>query len=327
MSLSLFQSPGSIVALDDDPDYLAMLSLVAPKEWYVRFYVHAEECIRQLQQEPPLWEADAWAQQELVDNWRQTGAPLIPQILRYWSQFARRRYGLTQVCVVDYSMPGMNGLQVLSELVDWPGMRVLLTGQADEQIAVQAFNRGLIEQFIPKQATDVSKRLIDALMRLQRLASGQASQVWRGTLTPMQNALLRQPSIARAVGEMVTSRWVEYVVIGVPFGVLGRDADGNVGWLQLEPSSGLEELAEMAESVGAKAEHLEAIRQGKTLIDIELGQALGRNEPAGLSPALQIGPDDSLLGAFFEVPSRFTPGNDGGYNQWLAAQPARVIRR
>jgi len=327
MSLSLFQSPGSIVALDDDPDYLAMLSLVAPKEWYVRFFVHADECIRQLQQEPPLWEADAWAQQELVDNWRQTGAPLIPQIMRYWGQFARRRYALTQVCVVDYSMPGMNGLQMLGELVDWPGMRVLLTGQADEQVAVQAFNRGLIEQFIPKQATDVSRRLIDALVRLQRLASGQASQVWRGTLTPMQNALLRQPSIARAITDEIAQRWVEYVIIGAPFGVLGRDADGHVGWLQLEPSDGLEELAELAESEGAKAEQLDAIRQGQMLIDIELGQALGRSEPSSLSPAMKIGPDDSLLGAFFEVPPRFTPGHDGGYNQWLAAQPARVIRQ
>ncbi|APW36314.1 response regulator [Rhodoferax koreense] len=327
MSLSLFQSPGSIVALDDDPDYLAMLSLVAPKEWYVRFFVHTEECIRQLQLEPPLWEADAWAQQELVDNWRQTGAPLIPQILRYWSRFARRRYGLTQVCVVDYSMPEMNGLQMLGELVDWPGMRVLLTGQADEQIAVQAFNRGLIEQFIPKHATDVSRRLIDALVRLQRLASGQASQVWRGTLTPMQNALLRQPSIARAIGDLILSRWVEYVVIGAPFGVLGRDADGNVGWLQLEPSTGLEELAEMAESVGAKAEQLEAIREGRTLIDIELGQALGRSDDPAFGEAFEIGPDDTLLGALFAVPEAFTPGNDGGYNQWLAAQPARVIRR
>jgi CheY-like chemotaxis protein len=327
MSLSLFQSPGSVVAIDDDPDYLAMLSLVAPKEWYVRFFVHAEECIRVLQAEPALWEADAWAQQEVVDLWRQTGAPLIPQILRYWQRFARRRYALTQVCVVDYSMPAMDGLHMLSELVDWPGMRILLTGQADEQIAVQAFNRGLIEQFIPKHATDVSRRLIESLVRLQLLANRQASQVWRGTLTPMQNALLRQPSIARAVGNLIASRWVEYVIIGAPFGVLGRDGDGRVGWLQLEPSSGLEELAEMAESVGSRADHLSAIRDGNSLIDIELGQALGRTEPARLSPAMQVGPDDTLLGAFFDVPLEAVPEADGGYNQWLAAQPGRVVRR
>jgi CheY-like chemotaxis protein len=326
MSLSLFQSPGSVVALDDDPDYLAMLSLVAPKEWFVRFFVHAEECIRVLQTEPPLWEADAWAQQEVVDLWRQTGAPLIPQILRYWQQFARRRYALTQVCVVDYSMPAMDGLQMLSELVDWPGMRILLTGQADEQIAVQAFNRGLIEQFIPKHATDVSRRLIESLVRLQLLANRQASQVWRGTLTPMQNALLRQPSIARAVSDLISSRWIEYVIIGAPFGVLGRDGDGRVGWLQLEPSSGLEELAEMAESVGARADQLNAIRNGKSLIDIELGQALGRTDPPRLSPAMQVGPDDTMLGAFFDVPLEAVSGTGGGYNQWLAAQPSRVVR-
>ena len=40
-------------------------------------------------------------------------------------------------------MPAMNGLQVLGELVNWSGSRVLLTGRADEQIAVSAFNAGL----------------------------------------------------------------------------------------------------------------------------------------------------------------------------------------
>ncbi len=326
MSISLFQCPGSIVVLDDDPDYLSMLSLVIPKDWHVRFYVNPSACLHQLQQEPPLWEADAWAQQELVDRWRQSGTPLIPQILDYWTKHSRRRYGLTQVCVVDYSMPGMNGLEMLSELVDWPGMRVLLTGQADEQIAVQAFNRGLIEQFIPKQATDVSKRVVDALVRLQRLASGQYAQVWRSTLTPMQNALLRVPSIARALSQLVHAHWVEYVVIGAPFGILGRDENGRAAWLQLEPSTGLEELADLAESAGASPKQLSDIRQGSALMDLELGQSLGRSRGPSVARAFPVGSDSTLLGAFFSVEQE-APFEAGGYKQWLQKQPARLVTK
>ncbi len=33
MNLSLFQTPGTIVFLDDDPGYLDMLSLVLPQDW------------------------------------------------------------------------------------------------------------------------------------------------------------------------------------------------------------------------------------------------------------------------------------------------------
>jgi CheY-like chemotaxis protein len=248
MSFALFQRPGTVVFLDDDPDYLEMLALVLPRHWHLKLFLRPHDCINYLQQEPPFWEADAWNQQQLVEHWRE-GKPLIPQLLGYWSKYTER-YALTRVCVVDYSMPAMDGLQVLGELVDWPGSRVLLTGQADEQVAVNAFNRGLIDQFIAKQTPDISHRLIDAVENLMAAPNPRHSQIWRATLTPQQNALLRVPSIGRDLTDFVSKRWVEHVVIGDPFGVLGMDADGQVSWLQLEPVSGLEDLAVLAQAEG-----------------------------------------------------------------------------
>ncbi len=325
MSLPLFHSPGTVAFLDDDPDYLEMLALVVPAHWHVRLFTRPGDCIVQLQQEPPHWEADAWAQQQMIDRWRQGATPLVPQILAYWAEHAARRYALTQVCVVDYSMPELNGLQTLEELPGWPGLRVLLTGQADEQIAVQAFNRGLIDQFLPKQAPDLAQRLVDALQRMQANASDRFSQIWRGTLNPAQNAVLRTPSIARALGTLIAGRWVEYVVLGDPFGVLGRSADGHIGWLQLEPVSGLEELEALAESVGTDEQALGEIRRGAQLIDLELGQSLGRTSAPELRPAFPIDRDGLLLGALFPVEPVFG-GGSGGYQAWLARQPLRTVR-
>ncbi|MDR3455292.1 MAG: response regulator [Rhodoferax sp.] len=325
MSFPLYHSPGTIVFLDDDPDYLDMLALVMPEDWHVRLFRRPQICINQLQQEPPLWEADAWTQQEMIEASRAGGPPLISQILRYWSENSQR-YALTQVCVVDYSMPGMDGLQALGELVDWPGLRVLLTGQADEQIAVDAFNRGLIEQFIAKQTPDISRRLIETLRRMQATASGRLSQIWRTTLTQSQNALLRVPSIAHDLSEFVADHWVEYVVIGRPFGILGRDANGRVGWLQLEPVSGLGELAELAGAAGVNSQSVAEIQKGKKLADLELGQSLGRAGAPELGPALPIGREGSLLGALFAVGSEHSPHASTSYHRWLAAQPKRFVQ-
>ena len=88
MSFPLFHRPGTVVFLDDDPDYLEMLALVLPRHWHVKLFLRPAECINYLQQEPPFWEADAWNQQQLIDHWRE-GKPLIPQILGYWSQVHR----------------------------------------------------------------------------------------------------------------------------------------------------------------------------------------------------------------------------------------------
>src|SRR4051812_23388910 len=300
MSFPLFHRPGTVVFLDDDPDYLEMLALVLPRSWHLKLFLRPSDCISYLMQEPPFWEADAWNQQQLIGLWRE-GKPLIPQILAYWSRYTER-YALSRVCVVDFSMPGMDGLQALAELGDWPGARVLLTGQADEQVAVRAFNRGLIDQFIPKQTPDISRRLIEAVERLLFTSHSRHAQTWRVTLKPEQNALLRAPGVANWLSDFCARHWVEHVAIGEPFGVLGMDAVGKIGWLQLETREGLPALAELAEVAGVPAESVAEIRGGAKLADVELRQALSSSAPVALVPAFEIGEGAStLLGALFPV--------------------------
>lgn len=322
MSFPLFHRPGTVVFLDDDSDYLEMLALVLPRHWHVKLFLRPSSCINYLQQEPPFWEADAWNQQELVDAWRD-GKPLIPQILGYWRKYSER-FALTRVCVVDYSMPAMDGLQALGELADWPGSRVLLTGQADEQVAVRAFNSGLIDQFIAKQTPDISRRLIDAVEHLLEIPNARHAQIWRATLSPAQNAMLRLPSVVRDLSGFA-KRWVEHVVIGEPFGVLGMDAAGHVSWLQLETREGLPALAELAELEGVPAARLEDIRHGRRLADLELRQALSRTSAPELAPAFPLGTEENLFGALFTVAPEHCPDPALGYSGWLARQHKRSV--
>lgn len=324
MSFPLFHRPGTVVFLDDDPDYLEMLALVLPRHWHVKLFLRPLECINYLQQEPPFWEADAWNQQQLVEQWR-AGKPLVPQILAYWSKYTER-YALTRVCVFDYSMPAMDGLTALGELVDWPGSRVLLTGQADEQVAVRAFNRGLIDQFLAKQSPDISRRLIEAVEHLLATPNARHAQIWRATLGPEQNALLRDATVSRDLAAFAAKRWVEHVVIGEPFGVLGMDAQGGVSWLQLETRDGLKALAELAEIEGVSRDALAGIRAGRQLADVELRQSLGRKAPPQMNAAFTIGDDPQLLGAVFAVDSAHAPDPANSYQQWLARQERRAVQ-
>lgn len=324
MTFPLFHRPGTVVFLDDDPDYLEMLALVLPRQWHIRLFLRPTDCIAHLLQEPPFWEADAWNQQQLIQLWRE-GKPLIPQILAYWSRYTER-YALSRVCVVDFSMPGMDGLQVLSELGDWPGARVLLTGQADEQVAVRAFNRGLIDQFIPKQTQDISRRLIEAVEHLLFTSHSRHAQIWRSTLNQEQSALLRAPGVDAWLAAFCAKNWVEHVVIGAPFGVLGMDAAGKISWLQLETRQGLHALAELAEVAGVPAQGVEQIRQGQSLADIELRQALSSTQPPLLADTFPIGENAALLGGLFPVDAPNGPDPDNSYSRWLGRQPKRHVQ-
>jgi CheY-like chemotaxis protein len=60
------------------------------------------------------------------------------------------RFNQVSCVLIDYDMPGMNGLAVCEKIKDSRIKKILLTGVADEQVAINAFNRGLIDYFIRK---------------------------------------------------------------------------------------------------------------------------------------------------------------------------------
>ena len=290
--LALYQRPGSVALLDDDTDFLDMLLMTLPRNWNIKAFSSPYACLKYLQQEPAQWDADFLAHQNIVEQWH-AGSPLIPQILRYWQQ-SPDRYKLTRVCVVDYQMPQMDGLETLGKLRGWPGHRVMMTGSI-ETLATAAFNAGLIDEFVPKQTADFRSRLVAAIEALLEKPDRRYDQIWHSTLKPAQVEMLRDKSIADALHRFVATTFVEYMVIGDPFGIIGVDDAGAATWLQLEPVSELAALAELAASHGACAEEVLQIQAGERVTNVELHQALGDASAARVLPAFYIGSSGTCL--------------------------------
>lgn len=327
MTFPLYRRPAAVVFLDDDLDYLEMLANVMPMDWFVRLMIRPIACIEMLVAEIASVELDMWKQQEIINHWRD-GSALIPQILAYWRDDGTSRFSLARVLVVDYSMPAMSGLRVLSELTQWPGLRILLTGRADEQLAVSAFNRGSIQQFIPKQSPEIRLRLSAAIQHLLHKPDARHEQTWRSTLSREQSALLSDPTIAGSLEKLAAEQnWVEHVVIGSPFGVLALDAAAKVAWLQLEPIDRLIELAEIAESQGWSAENVQDVRAGKKLIDAELQLAIGSGQKPRLKEAFVMGSETArVYAALFEVNQTFCPKPSDSHQDFITSQSHRHIQ-
>jgi len=320
----LFRRPGAVVLLDDDADYLEMLAMVLPRHWPLRLFTRPTQCVHAMHRELRLWEADLWQVQYAVDLWRQ-GKPLLPQVLGYWAR-ATERFSLTQVCVVDFSMPAMDGLQVLSELVDWPGARVMLTGQADERVAVDAFNRGLIDQYIPKQVAEMATLLAKSLRRLADPFHDRHDAIWRATLRPQQMALFRQGGAGPALKALMEREWVDHVVMGDPFGVLGLDLDGRATWLQLVPREQLAAHAQAAAAEGLAGEVLQAVREGRAMVCTQVRGHLGLHGHGPVVPTFALDSEGLLLAARFALEPTDLPEPIEGYRSWLAARGPRCIQ-
>lgn len=56
------------------------------------------------------------------------------------------------VMVIDYNMPGLNGFELCRQLKSLPIKKILLTGEAGDQLATAAFNEGIIDCFIRKDS-------------------------------------------------------------------------------------------------------------------------------------------------------------------------------
>ncbi len=323
MSFHLFRRPGSAFVLDDDEAYLRLLGAVLPPQWHVRLFNRTQACLAFLREEQEAWEQDCSLQELMVELWQQ-GRPLIPRLLGYWARHPGR-YGLTHVGVMDHSMPGHNGLQLFAQLKPWHASRVLLTGQVDLRLAIDAFNHGLIDQYIPKQAPDAADRLAHALDLLADRCHDRHDLIWRVTIRPAQMALFRLEGAGKAMRRYMDRQWVEYVMLGDPFGVLGLDAEGRASWLQLRTRTDLPALVEAGRRQGLPEDALVAIGEGRQMICPELQAALALHGPGAVQPTFALDADGELLAALFPIDPRTLAEPLEGYRRWLSRQAPRLV--
>lgn len=140
MSLRLTRRPGTVVLLDDDPDYLERLARLLPRRRPLRLFQHPATFIQHLRLEQRLRDCRCLPETSPQD----------------WAA----------VAVVDLVLQGMDGLQVYSELTPWSGARLLLVEPADERIAQGAATRGLIDRYLLKHEFKLVQRLAETIEEL-----------------------------------------------------------------------------------------------------------------------------------------------------------------
>lgn len=299
MSLPLYHRPKTILFLDDDVNYLESMALAMPENWCLQLYSRIDEFLDSVNQQSLAWEHDAQQHRLMITRWRE-GRSLAAQLLAYWAQ-NEQRYTLASAGVVDYVMPAMDGLRVLGKCPPWLAFRVLLTGKADERLALDAFNQGMIHRFITKQHHDLARHLIDTLARFQRAPVDSYDSLWQGTLSVQQGLVLRDAQVSAALADIITSnRWVEYVVLPAPFGILALDDSAKAYWLQLEMQTDLGSAAELAREAGIGVRHIAQIQQGLMLSHVEFLQEISPDAPPSAQPAIPLG-SSSLLAAIFPL--------------------------
>ena len=142
------------------------------------------------------------------------------------------RFGTVSVLVVDYDMPEMNGLELCRQIRDPHIKKVLLTGVADERIAVQAFNDGLIDRFLMKSDPNIAEKINRAIHDCQRLYFQQISAMLQNTLALKSPEFLYNQAFAEYFFALQLQHgFVEYYYVESPSGFILLDEHGTLARL------------------------------------------------------------------------------------------------
>ncbi|CAM2160669.1 MULTISPECIES: response regulator [Paraburkholderia] len=156
--------PVSVVFLDDSADFLHALRGLFPNLPTHHFFTSQQEA------------------RAFIEQRGARGAAHSPMSGEAWSEFEKKggnalghdaladasRFEEVAAIVVDYDMPGQDGLEFLDSVKDVNCTRILLTGTADESHAVDAFNAGLIHFYLKKSDPGMTRKLAHALANAQQ---------------------------------------------------------------------------------------------------------------------------------------------------------------
>ncbi|MEZ5558845.1 MAG: hypothetical protein R3E86_09950 [Pseudomonadales bacterium] len=263
LSLAPYFHPTTVCVVDDNEAFLRSLSLDLPPTLAFRGFTDPREALEFLNTPvglAPL--ADRCARLHMPAGGEAVmhidfGA--IEQEINHPERFRR-----VSVALVDYAMPAVNGLELCAQLRDPNLRKALLTGVADEKLAVEAFNAGLIHRFIAKQRAGAIEVLLAFIDELQAEYFRQYTARLQSALSLDPPKFLIDPDVATQVRElMARERLVEYYLVNDPPGFLLLRSDGSLVRLIILDRPALDHQWALARRYGAPPALLQQLERGE----------------------------------------------------------------
>lgn len=160
-----------------------------------------------------------------------------------------QRYACISSLIVDYDMPEMTGIEFCQQIQELPVKKIMLTGHGSHKLAVDAFNRGIINQFIVKDTNTIFNETVAAIKNCQQ-------QFFQGLTSHLLNVLSSKSSCAIRHKNFKDKLWsviqdvqgVEYYLIDEYGSYLICSADGSEHYFVVRPDSIFDDYADIAKN-------------------------------------------------------------------------------
>ncbi len=144
-------------------------------------------------------------------------------------------------------MPKINGIEMCRKLQNYPFRKILLTGKADNKIAVSAFNEGVIDKFIQKGSVGMVKSVDNAVDIAKSAFFKKHSDPFIAALSAETKTILNEDEFFPLFKKIIKSkRIIEYYLIDKFGSFLMLDEDANCFFLIVRTESEMNQFCDIA---------------------------------------------------------------------------------
>lgn len=170
-SFPILHYPTTTVFIDDDYDFIkSLFFFFKQNESFVsgfEFFNNEEKALEFINQSPShkdilksyigVMDENLWQHKQIDLNFNDL----------HKVSHNENRFREVSVVVVDYEMPNINGIDFAKKIKNKGIKTILLTGEADETAAIEAFNEGLIDRYLKKENPKMSFLIEEFIKQLQ----------------------------------------------------------------------------------------------------------------------------------------------------------------
>lgn len=160
--LSQFYHPTAAVFIDDQEMFIHSTLAIVNNLTDCRSFLEPQEALEYLSKV----KVGDYFLENFVTN-KSTDPVIISKkaLIKYLSSL--ERFVMESTLIVDYAMPGLNGLDLCKKLKAQPFKKIMLTGEASSEIGDTALTQHIIDRFIHKNNPKVFEDLNQDLLELR----------------------------------------------------------------------------------------------------------------------------------------------------------------
>jgi CheY-like chemotaxis protein len=315
-----FFYPTRVLHVDDHADYLSQLPLITPADTELVGFTSPRAAQQALQQS---LERDSTARAFNFVDFNGNASELAGSIHRII--YDGSRFADCSVVIADLTMPEMDGIEFLRGLAPTAVGRILLSGRQATELALNAFNQGMIEGFLDKGHAHLAEQLAGMIGALRWRYFMRTHALLIEQLTRVQFPYLRDPVFVEALKHrLVRIDAVEMYVCTDPGGLLFLDSRGAGAFVVVQTAALNFEHGVLADGQGVAADVRAGIRAGSLIAVAPPGIDLIQN---GFDAATRFIPatrvrgllDDYTVGLMPDL-QRFELDRVRSYEDWLWQQ-------